>query len=218
MKLAWVTDPHLNFISNTEIKVFTKYLNDYEADGVVITGDIAEASTVVPFLGLIAKSVTKPIYFVLGNHDFYHSSIEDVRTDVNDLTRQFKHLHYLTKKEVIALTPNVGIMGHDLWYDCKSGTFMTSSFWLADFEYIQDYIDTNKTKEDIFEISKLITEPGLQHIGGLIGRVGENNCYIATYPKVLEDKSVSSLNVGEHVMAEYSLSGTNGVYAIYRVK
>jgi len=47
---------------------------------------------------------------------------------------------------------------------------------------------------------------------GLIGRVGENNCYIALYPKVLGDKFVSSLDVGEHVMAEYSLSGTNGVY------
>jgi len=53
---------------------------------------------------------------------------------------------------------------------------------------------------------------------GLIGRVTEKNCYISIYPKVLGDKLISSLDVGEHVMAEYSLSGTNGVYAIYRVE
>jgi len=165
MKLAWVSDPHLNFLSSLSIQDFCRYLNDYDSDGIVITGDIAEAPTIEKMLETLAVNVHKPIYFVLGNHDFYHGSVEDVHPAVSKLAKKFDNLHYLTDSGMIELTPNTVMIGHNGWYDCKSGSFITSPFVLNDFSLIDEYKYTNRSKEEIFRISNEITMDALQHFG-----------------------------------------------------
>ena len=44
MKLAWLTDIHLNFIDEYARKKFYKEIVNAQCDGVLISGDIAEAS------------------------------------------------------------------------------------------------------------------------------------------------------------------------------
>lgn len=54
---------------------------------------------------------------------------------------------------------------------------------------------------------------------GIIGRVGIHNAYMEIYAEFPEDaKPLKDLEVGEAVRnVKYSLSGTSGIYDIYRV-
>jgi len=55
---------------------------------------------------------------------------------------------------------------------------------------------------------------------GLIGRVTEGNCYLTAYPKWPKGaKPVTELAVGACIKGvEYRLSGSSGVYDVYRVE
>ncbi len=53
---------------------------------------------------------------------------------------------------------------------------------------------------------------------GIIGRVTEENVYIKAYASISEgEKRPEDLEVGAHTYAEFSLSGSKGLYRIYRV-
>lgn len=55
---------------------------------------------------------------------------------------------------------------------------------------------------------------------GVIGRVGPNNVYLTTYACYPKDaKALRELEVGECIKSVvFSLSGSRGVYDIYRVQ
>ena len=78
MRAAWTTDIHLNFLKEKRRKVFFREISAQNPDMVFITGDIAEAPTLSFHLQEMAECIQKPLYFVLGNHDYYYGSIEDV--------------------------------------------------------------------------------------------------------------------------------------------
>jgi len=80
MKLTWITDVHLNFLQKDERIDFYHTLFATDSNGVVISGDIAEATSIELILKEIASTIQKPIYFVLGNHDYYRGSINDLRS------------------------------------------------------------------------------------------------------------------------------------------
>ena len=46
MKLAWLTDVHLNFLDADERKKFYQEIINTQCDGVLISGDIAEAPSI----------------------------------------------------------------------------------------------------------------------------------------------------------------------------
>ena len=75
-RLAWFTDLHLNFLSDHQAEAFCTSLASTEADYFVISGDIGEARSLEHYLRLLESSLQRPLYFVLGNHDFYGGSIE----------------------------------------------------------------------------------------------------------------------------------------------
>ena len=63
MKLAWLTDIHLNFL---EVEARQKYYEDIlatECDAILISGDIAEAPSLIDLLNEMEGHIKKPIYF-----------------------------------------------------------------------------------------------------------------------------------------------------------
>ena len=60
------------------------------SDAFAITGDIGEAHDVTDHLRAVAE--LGPVYFVLGNHDFYRGTIAGVRADVRELCRNVPNL------------------------------------------------------------------------------------------------------------------------------
>lgn len=143
-RLAWATDVHLNFLSASGLDTFRSTLARQDADAVVITGDIAEAPSLSPLLSILAAELKTPLYFVLGNHDYYRSSIARVRDTARALTEQSAWLSWLPAAGVVELTPEVGLVGVDGWSDGRLGDYLRSPVMLNDYLLIEDLAGATK--------------------------------------------------------------------------
>lgn len=95
MNLAWLTDVHLNFLDANERKKFYQEIINTSSDGVLLSGDIAEAPSIKNILQELSNFIKKPIYFILGNHDYYRGQINEVRCEMTRLTESSEHLFWL---------------------------------------------------------------------------------------------------------------------------
>jgi 3',5'-cyclic-AMP phosphodiesterase len=143
--LVWVTDIHLNFLSMAAVETFCRRIADESPDAVLVGGDIGEAQDVAAYLQILAEFLQRPIYFVLGNHDFYNGSIVQVRSTVSSLARQSEWLRYLPECGVVALTDYTCLIGHDAWGDGRIGNYSGSGVLLNDYLLIQELTGLDKT-------------------------------------------------------------------------
>lgn len=74
MRVAWLTDLHLNFCDDGSTERFYKTIEAARPDVLLIGGDTHEAAGLAGSLEAIAQRFQIPTYFVLGNHDYYHGS------------------------------------------------------------------------------------------------------------------------------------------------
>lgn len=141
MKLAWVTDPHLNFVSLTVQQEWMQQIRSHEVDGLLLTGDISEADDLTWQLQMLRDQVDVPVYFVLGNHDYYRGSIATVRDSVQEVCDSSNDLCYLTSSNAIALPANGSLCGVDGWADGRIGDYIGSPVRLNDDFLIEDLRD-----------------------------------------------------------------------------
>jgi Icc protein len=139
-RLAWLTDIHLNFLSRDEVEAFAVLLAKTDADLFAITGDIGEAPDVTKYLNLLDSYLQRPIYFVLGNHDFYRGSIAGVREKIRKLCEAVPNLRYLTTAGVVPLTDKTCLIGHDGWADARFGDYWNSDVQMNDWRLIKDFV------------------------------------------------------------------------------
>jgi hypothetical protein len=66
MKAVWLTDIHLNFLKQKQLDAFLKTLSGEQADCFFISGDIAEADSIVKDLKQMSAALKRPIYFFWG--------------------------------------------------------------------------------------------------------------------------------------------------------
>ena len=132
MNLAWLTDIHLNFIDKEQREDFYREILDTKCDGVLISGDIAEAPCIAKILQEMAEHLQKPIYFVLGNHDYYQGNISEVRSVMTELTLVNQYIFWLPEINAKNLAPNVWLLGQDGWADGRLGDYQNSNVSLND--------------------------------------------------------------------------------------
>lgn len=137
MRLAWMTDIHMNFFDDVLIEQFNEVLWSKTYDALVITGDIAESKDIEQRLAGVAAAIQRPVYFVLGNHDFYYGSVPAVRAAVGRLCESEPDLHYLSQCGAIELTPKTALVGHDGWGDGRYGDYDHSDVLLNDYRLIE---------------------------------------------------------------------------------
>lgn len=102
MKLNILSDLHLGF------SAMDKPLND--ADVIVLAGDIAPPRQSAQW----ALRLTKPVIYVLGNHEFYGSSLEVAAKELKDLCVG-THVHVLDNDEIVI--GGVRFIGTTFWSD-----------------------------------------------------------------------------------------------------
>ncbi len=146
MKLAWLTDIHLNFLNQNDLAEFVAFLVGYDADAFVISGDIAEGNTIAHYLKVLADSLHRRVYFVLGNHDYYRESIERVREAVETVCRSRDNAVWLNGSGVVQLTQNTALVGHDGWADGRFGDYAASEVLLSDHILIRDFARRDREK------------------------------------------------------------------------
>jgi Icc-related predicted phosphoesterase len=102
MKLNILSDLHLGF------GAFDRPEND--ADVVVLAGDITRPREAASW----ALRFNKPVLYVLGNHEFYGSSIDGAADELKQLCAD-THVHVLDNSEVVI--GSVRFLGTTLWTD-----------------------------------------------------------------------------------------------------
>lgn len=141
MRLVWLTDIHLDFCDMDDRLIFYAKIKAQLPDAVVITGDISNGNTAV-FLRQLWDRLRVPVYFVLGNHDYYNQRIQKVREEMThlcDVSGYCGDLIYLPQAEApIELVPGVALVGVDGWADGGYGNWIKSTVWLSDYELIRD--------------------------------------------------------------------------------
>lgn len=143
-RLIWVTDIHLNFLSLSGVEAFCEQIVNANPDAVLVGGDIAEAESVESYLRLLAMRLQRPIYFVLGNHDFYGGSIWRVRKLATALTHESVWLHYLPESGIVELTKSSCLIGHEGWGDGRIGDYAGSRVLLNDYLLIRELTGLDK--------------------------------------------------------------------------
>jgi len=91
------------------LKAFYDQIVAEQPQVLLVTGDIGESDSVVRFVTELGQLA--PIYFVLGNHDYYRGSIRRVRTEVAELCSTTPKLVWLTSAEVVELALFLQRMG-----------------------------------------------------------------------------------------------------------
>ncbi len=138
MKLAWLTDIHLNFINLAARQKFYQEIIDTECDGVLLSGDIAEAPSIKDILQELSEFIEKPVYFVLGNHDYYRGQVNEVRSQMTELTQSNQYLFWLPASSSQRLDADTILVGHDGWADGRLGNYYDSKVVLNDSRMITD--------------------------------------------------------------------------------
>ncbi|MDF1826927.1 MAG: metallophosphoesterase [Legionellaceae bacterium] len=143
MQLAWLTDIHLNFL---KVEMRQKLYADILAtacDALLISGDIAEAPSLTDLLSEMAVQIKKPIYFIVGNHDYYRGTVSDVRKALTTLSTANANLFWLPASGLQQLPNNTILLGQDGWADGRLGDYQNSTVSLNDSRMIADLFQEN---------------------------------------------------------------------------
>jgi 3',5'-cyclic-AMP phosphodiesterase len=144
MRVAWTADLHLGFVKpssqdpSSGLSSWLAQLARQPFDALLISGDISEAPQLHEHLALLEAFVQRPVYFVLGNHDFYHSSFAGVLPAVRDFVACSTHLQCLELLDFVELTPTTAIVGHGCWGDGLYGNVLRSNIVLNDWKVIEE--------------------------------------------------------------------------------
>jgi predicted phosphohydrolase len=137
-RIIWLTDVHFNFVDVDRVDALLDKINSQQPGGVLVGGDIAESQDVADWLMRMDERLTSPLFFVLGNHDYYHGSIAGVRQAVRQLCSNRPKLTYLTGAGVCPIGRQTALIGHDGWSDAREGDFENSTVVLNDYLLIEE--------------------------------------------------------------------------------
>ncbi|MCA9191558.1 MAG: metallophosphoesterase [Planctomycetales bacterium] len=138
-RCGWLTDIHLNFVNLSARDALWQKIASAQLDSLLITGDISEADDICYELTRLRSEFPGQIFFVLGNHDFYHGSIDLVRERVEWTCKTQPRLHYLTGNAPMPMAGGWSLCGDDGWGDARLGDFFCSPIRMNDFRLINDF-------------------------------------------------------------------------------
>lgn len=181
MTLTWATDIHLDCVD--DVYEAAKRLCDAAADtdGLVISGDISTSLGISSHLGILDGLSKKPVYFVLGNHDYYYSDIVTVRKRVVGICQSSRHLTYLGAFRPIEVSSGVFLLGSDGWYDAGNGSPQDSDFTMNDWLKIADFKSAIRhspvgkiiVKDTVVRTARAICTASARHIAASIQHVAD---------------------------------------------
>lgn len=159
----WTTDTHLNFKINPGVlRKFFQSVNRCQTP-VFITGDIGDGLSLERNLCTLATSSDQTIYFITGNHDYYHSSFKRTQEIIDYCVSENPNLVYLPKYGAVKLSEDTCVIGTEGWCDGRTVADLTfTPFGLNDFSYIKDFSFGNK--KDVISIFQKRADDGLSQL------------------------------------------------------
>jgi predicted phosphohydrolase len=118
----WYTDTHLDKVNPFTKWRFLSRLKKENPKGIFLTGDISNGLMTSLDLKMLAYYVKCPIYFILGNHDYHLSSIEETHSKIENVCSNHNNLIWMTaQKNPVPLNEEVCLIGTEGWYDAQLG-------------------------------------------------------------------------------------------------
>jgi len=159
VRATWLTDIHLNFVRPLALRAFYKRVAQERPDALFVTGDIAEADSVARFVDELSQIA--PIYYVLGNHDYYRSSIHAVRERVLP--------GWLPAMLPVRITRDTVLLGIDGWGDARCGD-LASSVQLSDWVRIEEFAPVRYDRAARIELLQELGTSEAFALGELLAR------------------------------------------------
>jgi 3',5'-cyclic AMP phosphodiesterase CpdA len=138
-RLAWATDIHLNFLGRKQVRAFLSRVEEQAFDALLLSGDLSDGRQLPGHLRMIEDQISRPVYFVLGNHDYYHSSFEKVHVKLRPYCQPERRVRFLGNGEVIPVGADTVLVGTSGWADGRYGRYASSQVVLNDHLHIQDF-------------------------------------------------------------------------------
>ncbi len=160
-RLAWLTDIHLEFVGIDNITDFLDNVANVDPDMILLGGDTGVASNIALFLRELEKQLQRPIYFVLGNHDFYRGSITQIHAISKKLSNTSQWLRWLTMQEIVPITDTTCLIGHDSWADGRLGNGSASRVELNDYYLIEEL--TGLSRQERFQKLAMLGDQAAEH-------------------------------------------------------
>jgi len=132
MKVAWGTDVHFDFIQTEDVRRYCERISQHDVDAVLLGGDIAMADDVTDWVRFVASEVRRPVYFVLGNHDYYAGRIAAVR---GRMLGDLGGAHWLPAAGAVRLTANTVLVGHAYAPEGKPVTELVTGLRVGQLRY-----------------------------------------------------------------------------------
>jgi predicted phosphohydrolase len=172
--LGWLSDIHMDHLEPYRRQVLLDDLTHSSAEAFVITGDISVGSRLLQDLEDLRASTGKPIYYVLGNHDYWFSSTAAVRKLTLGLAQKNVNFLHMNHVPFVSLNKQTALVGHDCWYDCRNGVGgLASNFAMMDWGLMGDYAGFASYASDklsifdkasIVKVSSDLADEGVMHI------------------------------------------------------
>jgi predicted MPP superfamily phosphohydrolase len=145
---VWATDLHFDAAGRMQFIGWCQSVKQIDPEFILIGGDICNGQIAFQYLKEISAAVVKPIYFVLGNHDFYYGSISKIRRLAENLSKEYPLIQYLPSSSIIELTSTTALIGHDGWSDARAGNFLSSNILLNDYILIDELKNISKKERE----------------------------------------------------------------------
>jgi predicted phosphodiesterase len=142
IKPLWITDPHLDHLQEKDPGALDRLgavLDRLGVTHILLGGDIADSRTFADHLRRFAGAAGRPIFFVLGNHDYYFSSVasmEDAASSIN-----IPGVTFLHRAGTVDLGGGTALLGRGGWGDARCGD-MEDFVVLTDYAAISDLAAT----------------------------------------------------------------------------
>lgn len=173
MNLAWLTDIHLNFVGRKEVNRLCDDIRS--SDAVLITGDIATSLNLTRYLDHFASVLQMPVYFVLGNHDYYGSSIREVNDAVGKLVSETPLLTWLSAcPAYVPLTDTTCLVGHEGLADGRMGDPGGSEVMINDYYQIRELVKQSKRAR--LEVQHQLGDDAAARLRGQLTQAIDNCC------------------------------------------
>lgn len=136
MKIGIANDIHLDHIKY--IKLAAEDMSS-GLDALVLCGDLSVGKSLGSDLKIFIDSASCPVYFVLGNHDFWGASTSSVWETAKSFPGSLDH------SGVVKLSDTVGLVGVTGWYDSRAGSVIDNSIIMPEIRTTDLYAGVKTT-------------------------------------------------------------------------
>lgn len=136
MRIALLSDIHIEFQRDLGREFIELYLTDLYADALVIAGDTAPATMLLPFFQRVRGVYAGPIVTVRGNHEYYGYSMERVDACYAELTSSIPDFHELNDSAVTI--NNQRLLGGTGWFPSDPNVEHYAKHLINDFRCINN--------------------------------------------------------------------------------